>query len=116
MSFSTIAATEAIARQDAAFKRQMDARLARRRQAMGSRVGSFERVGEALACPRCRTEYGFGIDCPDCAVALMGVSSLPEVYSPSVSPSWVPGLLAMGATFALFAVTFGSIVLFLIGK
>jgi hypothetical protein len=59
---------------------------------------------EQLACPRCKTTYGFGDICPDCQVELVGASAMDTVEPVEVEGpdrAWiflyaVPGVLALG--------------------
>lgn len=69
----------ALKRQVEGQQREFRERLQRRAdgifdQRRHPREGEAEANGEPLACPRCRRQFAFGDDCPDCEEGLVGLS------------------------------------------
>ena len=49
---------------------------ASRQTGLRMRAGQTEEAGEPLVCPSCGAQFEFGDMCPDCSVALVGLSAL----------------------------------------
>lgn len=70
---------------EARLRERMDDRIA----AAGERAGGeADLPGEALACPRCATQYAFGGDCPDCGEALVSASFVSAGPAPPPPSRW----------------------------
>jgi hypothetical protein len=71
---------------------------------------------ESLACPRCKTVYGFGDVCPDCQVELVGSSAMDTVDPVEVDGPdrvWIliyllPAIIALGAAVAIWLAVRGA--------
>lgn len=71
---------------------------------------------EELACPRCKTIYGFGDICPECQVELVGTSAMDTVDPVEIEGpdrAWIflyviPGVIAVAAAVVIWWMVRGA--------